>query len=1109
MNSKRRELFMIIGVLAFLILVPAAFADAISASGRHVIDTDIESGDHVWDDTSQTYDIPNGIDIESGASLTIMPGVTVRLGDTADLVVDGTLKVLGSSSSPVTFTGITQTPGYWLQILIRGQFDARNSACILRHAVFEYGGKDLTGIGYTMGMLSAQYADIDVRDCVFRNSNSCGVLLQSGSSLQMDSCHFENNAAYPVCFFGNAQMATVVEDSTLRKLTATGNLSDGVAFAEAYLYMIDEYVLENTGLPYYVVNGFGVTEGRMIVEPDVVVYFHESSGLMLDGGPLLALGTSDHPIQFFGMEESDGSWEGVSIAGTWEFDFGGPEPIKWTYNPGSVLEHVEIAYGGRLNANLNLDHASALLRFCTIRNSGKHGIEQAYADGTTVERCKIYDNQQSGAYKSSSDEGKILAIHNWWGDARGPYDADDNPAGTGNAIVNDAAWFIPFLTSPDQDPNDADVVELLSMTIEPTRWFVPANGATQLEAIITVYDGMGNALPGYQVRMDSNLGTVTDGDITNINGIARAYVSSDTPGEATLTPRLELASTYPSRADSADVVFTTPTASLDFLPDREAPYVNRNIDIGPLPLTVGVPAQITVDVTNPSDSDVQMEIQIGKHNYGIGLPLEILDTQNHLLPANSSLEVVSNWTPTAPGHQCIGLYGYFTLPENVHNPALEIQLAESDFELPWLHNMHPSGLSLAELYAKQGSERVKKAVDAFETLSSAPTMIADPLGFLAGFLPGKMASLMLGQIMDMWEKALNALRTDPPRQDFREFAEIKSYDFPPISAGNGISQARADAANTLMEKSLDLFAKLQAVEITIDRYGGAAMAEEQTWASQQATTLIHYLDLTGHSMIETADAMDAYVAVLRNEGIEEISIDKSAYEAMQQRLAAGNYSSEERQAAQWLELTDAQLADWKNAILAADPDELATRNALDDMEDLADEMRDLGESMIDPENFSPGTLIGMVRSRDGSTSNNLMRAYQIEQSFPVYNPLDGSADIEMKVRRIGMPSDWMVRISPSEFTLDSGSQTTVTCTITPGAEIPQGLNPTTAIEAWAGGTLLGGVTIESYAPKPGLPIRAYLLGHVSLSDREVEELDLNQDGQVDVADLLKFILQNQ
>ncbi len=68
-------------------------------------------------------------------------------------------------------------------------------------------------------------------------------------------------------------------------------------------------------------------------------------------------------------------------------------------------------------------------------------------------------------------------------------------------------------------------------------------------------------------------------------------------------------------------------------------------------------------------------------------------------------------------------------------------------------------------------------------------------------------------------------------------------------------------------------------------------------------------------------------------------------------------------------------------------------------------------------------------------------------------------------RRIDLPADWMVSVSPAQVSLAPGEQTTVTVTVAPGSLVPQNSMPRVAVEGYVGNQLLGGVAIDIVVPR--------------------------------------------
>ena len=80
------------------------------------------------------------------------------------------------------------------------------------------------------------------------------------------------------------------------------------------------------------------------------------------------------------------------------------------------------------------------------------------------------------------------------------------------------------------------------------------------------------------------------------------------------------------------------------------------------------------------------------------------------------------------------------------------------------------------------------------------------------------------------------------------------------------------------------------------------------------------------------------------------------------------------------------------------------------------------------------------------------------------NPLPQTATVELRIRRVDLPTDWLVTITPITATLAAGEQVTATVTIIPGASAIQGKTPRLAVEGYAGNELLGDVTLDVIVP---------------------------------------------
>lgn len=111
-----------------------------------------------------------------------------------------------------------------------------------------------------------------------------------------------------------------------------------------------------------------------------------------------------------------------------------------------------------------------------------------------------------------------------------------------------------------------------------------------------------------------------------------------------------------------------------------------------------------------------------------------------------------------------------------------------------------------------------------------------------------------------------------------------------------------------------------------------------------------------------------------------------------------------------------------------------------------------------------------------SNGNTLAQINNVVETLQIGNPLTQTALIDIRLRRLDLPADWMVSVSPAQVSLAPGEQTTVTVTIVPGSLAPQNSIPRLAVEGYANNQLLGGVVIAIVVPSyvPFAPYHIYL-----------------------------------
>ncbi len=154
----------------------------------HFLRNQVLSGNVVWS-TTLPYVIQGGLQIDTGATLTIPAGCRVYFHADAPLLVDGSLQVNGTDSLRVLFTGdrldvpYNGYPGSWPGIYFRG---ASNND-LLQYAVVENADEAVVVSAAPAGTVPK----VVLQQCIVNNSYDAGILGLDGS-IQAVNCLISN-----------------------------------------------------------------------------------------------------------------------------------------------------------------------------------------------------------------------------------------------------------------------------------------------------------------------------------------------------------------------------------------------------------------------------------------------------------------------------------------------------------------------------------------------------------------------------------------------------------------------------------------------------------------------------------------------------------------------------------------------------------------------------------------------------------------------------------------------------------------------------------------------------------------------------------------------------
>jgi hypothetical protein len=987
-----------------------------------------------WSLASGPYEVcSGGVTIGSGATLTIEPGVNIQFqpGSGSKLYIQGALVARGTPTQRITFTGVVPTPGSWAGLSADGTVTAY-AAVSLDYATLEYGGIN----GSYGAQVYADRAAVAIAHSLIRNSAGSGFYATQHTQCDVHATSFVGNGLNAILLLSQTAV-----DLSMTDLSASGNGTNGIRLGGT-TYMSGQRRWAFPGIPYIVDSIVSNQAGDVLtIDPGNSLEF-SSAGWLSIGGHLSAIGSASQPIMMTGMVKTPGSWRGL-------FVYGG------SYQAMAQLDYVTIEYAGNdiRGANIEVGDGSLIAHHSIVRYSLKDGIRFDSNAGGSILESQITGNTLYGVFNMDPTRA-VLATNNWWGDAGGPRSDVAGCSGGKGDRVTAGVLFLPVLTSADAKvPFPLSNAPMLKLS--PRRWFIPADGTTKAYFDIALQDGNGSPIPGRKVRIKSTLGSVTDGGITDAAGKTLAYLTSTKAGDAEVTATLDATTACEGAlSPSAKMTFTTPISITDLLPNAPASYLAEDLKVSPLPVMTGVPTTVTAVLTNPLAISLTVDVEFGFAQAGIGLAFgPIKDYVGQVIPANSSTTLSATWVPTVSGHYCVQV-SYSISAVGTAGVVSQTTAGKSlkQFNL----NVYQAPVGSP---AKQGGlEKTRKSLKAMNKFVDK----AYDTGPIA--IPLAIANKGIGWDLDNAEKISNALNGDPPRQDYTLIDVPHKLSLPPMQAGNGISAARATALNELDDALAEANAYGTAAAVALDRYGGASAARDLQWASVQSAALLEYNRQMGVALVTAAQKIDNVIAVASSEGVTSVIFSIDDITAMQKKLASG-FSAQQIADAHTVGLTDEDIEAVRQSILKAKPEDLAV-DLIPEMQHIRDQFIELGNVLQNPGVFAPGvTITGGQVLQAQAAGNSLARVYSSETSVQLANPLTQTAQIDVRTRRIDLPADWTVAVSPAQVSLAPGAQTTVTVSVGAGSPALQGSTPRVAVEGFAGAQLLGGVVIDILVPK--------------------------------------------
>ncbi len=412
-----------------------------------------------WCPAGNPFVVTGNVTVAEGATLTLEPGTVVKFGQFKGLWVDGTLSAVGTSASPITFTGTTEAPDWWWVIGVQNSGSADFDWCDIG-----YGGYSANA-----GILKTGTGALSLKNTRIHHTSGDGLRIASGYSEFISSGNTFSNNNYGVRLGIN----TSFDDNTsdFQDNNTDVFVDGGTITGDTVWHLKKDYSL-------YVSGGVTVGEtGSLTVNPGTVVKPKQYVGFWVDG-VLAVAGTSADPVVFT-------DWRDDTVGGdaNHDGDASAPAPDWWWMihvrnNGSATFDGCDIAYSGySSNAGIWKTGTGVLsLKSTRIHDIGGDGLRMEDSIGDheicrsefsncnngvlaknqglpiVISESRFIENTGYGVLNQNSVE--VDARNNWWGDETGPLHDTLNPDALGDR-VSDGVLFDPWRTT-------ASVAEILS-----------------------------------------------------------------------------------------------------------------------------------------------------------------------------------------------------------------------------------------------------------------------------------------------------------------------------------------------------------------------------------------------------------------------------------------------------------------------------------------------------------------------------------------------------------------------------------------------------------------------------------------------------------------------
>jgi hypothetical protein len=137
------------------------------------------------------------------------------------------------------------------------------------------------------------------------------------------------------------------------------------------------------------------------------------------------------------------------------------------------------------------------------------------------------------------------------------------------------------------------------------------------------------------------------------------------------------------------------------------------------------------------------------------------------------------------------------------------------------------------------------------------------------------------------------LLIDPIDLDFTDIPVPVPAPFTPVTPGNGLTQADADALNALLTNEAKMVGVLRATITAVNRAAGAASVGNAFWEQKQVDAINSFMLQLGALLTQEADARQALVALLTTENFPVAAITPQEVLNFEAQLAFSGWTADQ------------------------------------------------------------------------------------------------------------------------------------------------------------------------------------------------------------------------